>query len=90
MKLEKVGAEFADVVCTVAIFVDAVPIWVEPLIVARENVPVNDFMDAIYVSRSDFCVEFSVTVLAAVPVDHDSPLMVRYVLEPFLRVSVWV
>ena len=77
-------------VCTVAVAVEAVPICVDPLIVAREKVPVNDFTEAIYDRRSDFCVEVSVIVLAAVPADHDKPLMVRYVDEPFLSVSVCV
>ena len=90
MKLEKVGAEFAEVVCTVAVAVETVPICVDPLIVARENVPVNDLTEAIYDKRSDRCVEVRVIVLAAVPVDHDKPLIVRYVDEPFLRVNVWV
>ena len=90
MKLEKVGAEFAEVVCTVAVAVEAVPICVDPLIVARENVPVNDLTEAIYDKRSDRCVEVRVIVLAAVPVDHDKLLIVRYVDEPFLSVSVWV
>ena len=75
-------------VCTVAVAVEAEPICVEPLIVAMENVPVNDLMEAIYERRSDLCVEDSVIVLAAVPAAHERPLMVRYVDGPFLSVSV--
>ncbi len=76
VKFERVGAE-SVVVFTVAVPDELDPICVEPLMVAREKVPVKDFTAAIAVSRFVRCVEVSVMVRSAVPVDHDRPLMVR-------------
>ena len=50
VKVVIVGLELVSVVCTVAVFVAVVPIWVEPLYVSKAKVPVKDFTDAIAVS----------------------------------------
>lgn len=77
MKPEIVGLEFAEVVCTVAVLDETVPICVEPLVVVSAKVPVNDFMDFMAVSSVVLCAAVSVIVFVEVPVDHDRPLIVR-------------
>ena len=75
VKAPIVGAELAEVVCTVAVFVAVEPICVEPLYVNKANVPVKDFTEAIAVRSVVRCAAVSVMVLVAVPFAHDRPVI---------------
>ena len=52
--------------------------------------PVNDLMDAIAFSSVVLCADVNVTVRFAVPLDQESPEIVKMVALPFLSTSVLV
>ena len=87
-ELLKVGELFAAVVCTVAFLLDTLPMVVDPLFVVTENVPVNDFMEAIADKIADRCAAVSVSVVDFVPVLSCAAIViVTIVVEPFLIAS---
>lgn len=83
-----VGEEFAAVVCTVAVFVLAVPICAPPLYVFSSKVPVKLFTLDIAASTVERCDEVSVIVFE--PLVSDRLEIVNTVVEPFLSTSVCV
>jgi len=76
------GAEFAAVVCTVQVQVEALPIWVDPLLVTTLIVAVKDLMLAIASSRSARSVWESVMVRSAVPFVQVLAESARYSVDP--------
>ena len=77
-----VGAEFADVVCTVQVVVDVLPICVVPLLVTTLMVAVKDLMLAMAVSSVVRSAAVSVKVRSAVPVVHVRAVSARYSVLP--------
>lgn len=67
---------------------EALPIWVVPLLVTSEIVASKDFIDAIAFSKIVRSADVRVKDLLAVPADHDLPVKVRYVVDPF-RTDTW-
>lgn len=88
MKPVKVGAEFSDVVCTVAVLLELFPTCDEPLKVFNSKVPLKLLMFAIAESTVERCEEVSVIVFE--PLESDNPESVSTVEEPFLITSVCV
>lgn len=67
-----------------AVLLDVLPIWAEPLKEESAKVPVNDLTVAIAFKSAVLCADVSVTVLFAVPFDQESPVTVNMVVPPFL------
>jgi hypothetical protein len=88
VKPENIGAEFAAVVCTVAVFELTVPICVELLYVVSSKVPVKLLTLDIAASTVERCDAVSVIVFE--PLESDKLVIVNIVVEPFLITSLCV
>ena len=86
VRVENVGAEFAAVVCTVAVLVEVLPICEEPLKVESLNVPVKLFFAAISARIDERCAAVSVIVFE--PFESESPVRVKTVVLPSFNTSL--